>query len=190
LRAAIEPEYTDEEIMARVRDGETQLLGTLFERYGERLYRYCWRMNQDRQLSEDLVQEAFCRALRFRSSFRDGHRFEPWIYSILRNLQMDHWRRKKFEGEWDEAMDVPGREETASEALNARQETALLHEAMRRLPPAKRELLIMARFEEMPHERIAEVLGCEAGAARVRLHRALASLRETYQSLLEGKRDA
>ncbi len=187
---ALAPDSSDEELMCRVRDGETQLLGQLFERYGERLYRYCWRMNQDRQLSEDLVQEAFCRALRFRSSFREGHRFESWIYSILRNLQMDHWRRKKFEGEWDEGMDLPARDASASEQLTARQETDLLHEALQRLAPAKRELLIMARFEEMSHESIAEVLGCEPGAARVRLHRALSSLRENYRELVERKRSS
>lgn len=174
--------------MCRVRDGETELLGRLFERYGERLYRYCWRMNQNRQLSEDLVQEAFCRALRFRGSFRDGHRFESWIYSILRNLQMDHWRRRKFEGEWDEGMEVAARETPANEDLNARQEVALLEAAMQRLTPAKREMLILARFEERSHEEIGEILGCEAGAARVRLHRALSSLRDTYFEMLERRK--
>jgi RNA polymerase sigma-70 factor (ECF subfamily) len=188
---AREAGLSDEDLMARVRDGETELLGELFRRYGERLYRYCWRMNQDQQLSEDLVQEAFCRVLRFRSGFRDGHRFEAWVYSIVRNLQMDHFRRRKFEGEWDEGMEVAApRGEWASEVLHAKQEAELLHEALRRLPAAKRELLVLARFEELPHERIAEILGCEAGAARVRLHRALGSLREMYRQLLEQRSES
>ncbi len=181
-------EFSDEELMARVREGETERLGELFARYGERLYRYCWRMNQDRQLSEDLVQEAFCRVLRFRSGFRDGHRFEAWVYSIVRNLQMDQFRRRKFEGDWDGEREAVAGGESAAERVGARQELELLHEALRRLPPAKRELLIWARLEEMPHERIAEILGCEAGAARVRLHRALASLREVYGELVEQRK--
>ncbi len=174
--------------MARVRDGDTQILGQLFARHGERLFRYCWRINQDRQLSEDLVQEAFFRMLRFRTSFRDGHRFESWMYSIVRNLQMDHWRKRRFEGEWDESVELAAASGgDARERLESLEDNALLTEALRRLSPAKREILVLARFEEMPHEQIGQILGCDAGAARVRLHRALASLRETYQALLERR---
>lgn len=44
----------------------------------------------------------------------------------------------------------------------------------------------MARFQELRYDEIAEILGCETVAARVRLHRALASLREIYLNLLKG----
>lgn len=172
--------------MAAIRDGDTVLLRFLFERHGERLFSYLWRLNQDRQLSEDLAQEVFVRILRFRSGFRNGHSFTAWMYSIARNLQMDHWRKKRFESDWEEGFDVAAAgvsEAAASEVMQQKQESELLHEALRRLSPAKREILILSRFEELPHEQIAEILGCEPGAARVRLHRALASLREVYFEL-------
>lgn len=54
------------------------------------------------------------------------------------------------------------------------------------LPPSKREIVVMARFQELRYDEIAEILGCETVAARVRLHRALASLREIYLNLLKG----
>ena len=171
--------------MRLVRDGDTARLSDLFERHGERLFRFCWRLNQDPGLSEDLVQETFCRILRYRSSFRDGHGFQAWMYSIARNLQMDHWRKKRFEADWEEDFDVAS---PPGAPLESRQEAALLHRALARLSPAKREILVMARFEELPHEKIAEILGCEPGSARVRLHRALASLRETYFNLLTERR--
>ena len=170
--------------MASVRDGDHASLSTLFERHGDRLFRYCWRMNQDRQLSEDLVQEAFCRMLRFRASFKDGHTFQSWMYSIVRNLQMDHWRKKRFEAQWEEGWDAPSPAETP---LEDKQEAELLHKALAMLPPSKREILVMARFQGLRHEQIAEIIGCETVAARVRLHRALASLKQTYLELLEGR---
>ena len=49
-----------------VREGDVLPLSELFDRHEEKLFRYCWRMNQDRQLSEDLMQEGFCRVLRQR----------------------------------------------------------------------------------------------------------------------------
>ena len=176
---------TDEALMQQVRAGDTAKLSELFARHGDRLFRYCWRMNQDPRLSEDLVQESFCRMLRFRTSFQDGRGFQAWMYSIARNLQMDHWRKKRFEADWDEGFDAPAPQ---GAPLEARQEVDLLHEALSRLTPSKREILILARFEELPHEKIAEILGCEPGSARVRLHRALASLRETYTNLLTERR--
>lgn len=57
---------SDEELMVRVREGDVLTLSELLDRHGEKLFRYCRRMNQDRQLSEDLVQEGFCRVLRQR----------------------------------------------------------------------------------------------------------------------------
>lgn len=174
--------------MAAVRDGETALLRFLFERHGERLFGYLWRLNQDRNLSEDLAQEVFVRILRFRSGFKNGHSFTAWMYSIARNLQMDHWRKRRLESDWEEGFDVAA--PAASEPLVQQQESEMLHEALRRLSPAKREILILSRFEELPHEQIAVILGCEPGAARVRLHRALASLREVFLEMTAGKPQA
>lgn len=171
--------------MSRIRDGEPQLMASIFERHGERLFRYCWRMTQDRQASEDLVQEVFLKMMRFRESYRDGHSFQAWMYSIARNLQMDLWRRKRFEGEWDEGLEPSV---APSTHVENEQETALLQQALALLPAAKRDILVMARFQELPHAEIAAVLGCEVGSARVRLHRAIESLRETYQQLLERRR--
>jgi RNA polymerase sigma-70 factor (ECF subfamily) len=175
---------SDEELMGRVRAGEHAALSTLFDRHGERLFRYCWRMNQDRQLSEDMVQETFCRMLRFRESYRDGHSFQAWMYSIVRNMQMDHWRKRRFEAQWEEGWDAPS---PRKKGLEQAQETELLHKALGLLPPSKREILVMARFQGMKHEEIAAVIGCEPAAARVRLHRALASLKETYLGLLRRR---
>lgn len=172
--------------MAGVRDGETSLLRHLFQRHGDRLFRYLWRLNQDQSLSEDLAQEVFCRMLRFRAGFKDGLSFTAWMYSIARNAQMDHWRKKRFETQWEEGYDMA--DPAVADGIEQQQEGELLQEALRRLPPAKREILVLSRFEEMAHEQIGAILGCEAGAARVRLHRALASLRESYMNLLDEKK--
>jgi RNA polymerase sigma-70 factor (ECF subfamily) len=122
--------------------------------------------------------------LRFKASYKDGHSFEAWLYSIVRNLQMDHWRKKRFEAEWEEGFDAPT---PAHIPLEDEEQAALLHKALNLLPPSKREILVLARFEGLRHEQIAQVVGCEPVAARVRLHRALASLKEIYLNLLERK---
>lgn len=179
-------DWSDEELMAGIRDGDTALVRHLFERHGDRLFRYLWRLNQDQCLSEDLAQEVFFRMLRFRASFKNGLSFTAWMYSIARNAQMDHWRKSRWESQWEEGYDAAG--PVGADRMEQQQESELLQQALRRLPPAKREILILSRIEEMAHEQIGAILGCEAGAARVRLHRALTSLRHTYMKLLDEKK--
>ena len=71
------------------------------------------------------------------------------------------------------------------------QEAALLHRALMRLPEDKREVLVLSRFQDLKYEEIAQLLGCETGTVKTRVHRALKELREIYQQLpgntLRGK---
>ena len=59
----------------------------------------------------------------------------------------------------------------------------LLQCAMFRLPEEKREVLVLSRYQEMKYDQIAELLGCEVGAVKVRVHRALKELREIFVKL-------
>ena len=63
------------------------------------------------------------------------------------------------------------------------QQTRLLECALFKLTPEKREVLILSRYQEMKYEQIAELMGCEVGAVKVRVHRALKELREIYFKL-------
>src|SRR4030095_17217930 len=61
-----------------------------------------------------------------------------------------------------------------------------LKQALLQLPDEKRELLVLARFHGMKHEQIAELLGIETGAVKVRIHRALRELREIFLKKTNG----
>ncbi len=63
------------------------------------------------------------------------------------------------------------------------QESILLDRALMQLPEEKRELLIMSRLQELKHEEIAGLLGCEVGTVKVRVHRALQELKEVFHRL-------
>ena len=63
------------------------------------------------------------------------------------------------------------------------QEARLLHRALLRLPEEKREALVLSRFQDLRYEEIAELQGCEVGAVKVRVHRAMNELREIFREL-------
>ena len=179
--------------MAQVSAGRVAQLAVLFERYHRPLFRYFVSMNGDREQSEDLVQEVFFRMLRYRESYDPAQSFTAWMYQIARNAGVDQVRKRRpaevvdidmlAERRAELVSAVPGPEESASRS----QDLALLRRAMRQLPDDKREILVLSRFQGMKYEDIAEVLGCEVGAVKVRVYRAIRALEQIYFTLGKEK---
>lgn len=177
---------SDNSLMEQVRQGEVSKLGSLFERHHLMLFNFFLRSCGDRAASEDLVQEVFLRILRYRHTFRGDSKFSVWMYSIARNTVADHYRKRQREqplSEKDDEHEHP--DPLASEALAEKHEHALLHKALARLSPEKREVLVLSRFQELKYEEIAEMLDCPVGTIKARVHWALKDLREKFLELTQ-----
>lgn len=173
----------DEELMTLVRGGAGDMLGVLFDRYQVPLFSFYAKLTGNRAASEDLVQEVFVRILKYRRSYRPGTPFRPWIYQIARNAHVDQMRKRRPEVELEPDMDPPAPQ---SDSAAATQQEALLHRALRQLPEEKREVLLLSRFQGLPYSEIAELIGCNVGTVKVRVHRALQELREIFLRLGGG----
>ena len=180
---------TDEDLMLAVRRGEVSRLGILFDRHHRALFDFFVRMTGNRSIAEDLVQDVFFRMLKYRGTFREDSHFKAWMFHIARNTRFDYHKKHQpetllpedgahaFQSHWP----VPG------QRLEHEEQVTLLESAMFKLPAEKREVLVLSRYQEMKYERIAEVLGCEVGAVKVRVHRALKELREIFLKLSSEK---
>jgi len=176
-------EVADDRLMREVRDGDVGKLGVLFERHHVALFNFYLRMGEDRAGAEDLVQDVFFRMLRFRHTFKDGTPFATWMYSIARNTRIDHFRKGRRETALDEENVTPDRRPSAAASLELEQETDLVRRALDMLPEDKRELLVLARYQELKYEQVAELVGCEVGTLKVRIYRAVHQLREIFFEL-------
>jgi RNA polymerase sigma-70 factor (ECF subfamily) len=164
---------TDEALMQAVREGDLAKLGPLFERYHMPLFDFLTRMTGDRTAAEDLVQDIFMRILKYRSTFRDTGSFETWLFSIARNARADYFRKRPpNEPLADEALERPETGPGPAKQLEADRERSRLHRA-----------LMLVRYQDMKYEQIAEVLGIEVGAVKVRVHRAMRELRDIFFQL-------
>jgi len=178
---------TDEALMTAVRGGDVAKLGLLFERYHRPLFDFLARMTGDRAAAEDLVQDVFVRILKYRATFRDDGRFETWVFRIARNARADWFKsRGGRESVIDEAADRPAPVAAIDEGLARERDVARLERALRMLRDDRREIIVLARYRGMKHEAIAELLGIEAGAVKVRIHRAVKELREIFLRLPES----
>lgn len=171
---------SDEELMSHVRSGVGEMLGPLFERYHVPLFNFYLKLTGDRTASEDLVQEVFFRILKYRQSYRPETPFRAWMYQIARNARLDALRKRRSETSWEPEMSPPF---TPPDTAQQSQETALLYRALMRMPEEKREVLVLSRFQDLKYEEIAQLLGCETGTVKTRVHRALQELREIFYEL-------
>jgi RNA polymerase sigma factor (sigma-70 family) len=173
----------DEDLMLQVRHGEAEMLGVLFDRYQTPLFNFYVKMTQDRAVSEDLVQDVFLRILRYRQTYRPGTPFRTWMYQIARNTRFDQVRKTHPETPF---VSEPVASTSLSDSAQQQQEAAMLQRALVHLPEDKRELLVLSRFHELKYDEIARLLGCEVGAVKVRVHRALQQLRQIFLQLESG----
>lgn len=148
-------------------------------------------MLRDEHSAEDVVQEAFVRALRFYRDLR-GADARPWVLGIVRNACYDWLRQGALrQGEQhldpaqDDELEWPDDHPGAADPARQWEQQALktrVHEAIRRLAPAFREVIVLREIEEMPYEEIARVAGVPVGTVMSRLSRARAQLRQWLQA--------
>ncbi|MGI4863201.1 MAG: RNA polymerase sigma factor [Janthinobacterium lividum] len=183
MPAATATRLSDEALMEQVRDGALDCLTGLFERYQGPLFGFLARLaNGDREVAQDLTQNVFVRVLRYRASYQPGQPFRAWVYQLARHVWADHYQRQRPSADLEEVEKTAahGRAAQAQRATTDQHEA--LQEALALLPAAQREVLLLHRFQGFDYAEIGEQLGCTAGAARVKAHRALDALRKIYLS--------
>ena len=175
---------TDELIMEAVKSGNLQQASLLFERYNKRIFNFLARMTNDRALAEDLTQNVFLRIIKYRSSYREGARFQSWIYQIARNVFSDHYQSVK--NKYSDFVDVEKIRDRMAENEESKlqeEKEVLLQRSMERLTEEQRELLILTRFQQMKYEDVAVLMDTTVANIKVKVHRALIRLREHYFEL-------
>ncbi len=162
-----------------------------YERYSEEILRYFRRRKVDRDTALELTAETFSRAWVARERFEDRHEGSaaPWLYGIARNVLLMSVRRGAVERRTAvrlgvlERLDLEGSSD-APEAGWAKGADELLDS----LPLSQREALRLRIVDELAYDEVADALGTTPSAARVRVHRALTSLRKRFSNQREDQR--
>jgi RNA polymerase sigma factor (sigma-70 family) len=175
----------DNSLMIKVREGDLDKMGLLFERYKKPLFGFFYGMNRSQELSEDLVQNTFFRIMKYRHLFRGDGDFKTWMFHIARNVSHDHYRKDKLKqkddiDKWSERL---GHDDNRSTQMQQAEEQQMLSMAMDRLPAEKREVLLLSKYQDKKYKEIGEILGCSEGAVKVKVFRALQELKVVYQQL-------
>ena len=162
--------------------------------YLDTLYRAALRLTRDPAQAEDLVQDAYVRALRYRHSYQTGTNMKAWLFAIMRNLFWDRFRGGRpedisLDGDGEVSLYDTLRDPTAvpeADVLDsiAAQEVVRAVEA---LPELHREVVLLVDVEGFSYKDAAEVLGVPIGTVMSRLHR---TRRQLQKSLYQYARES
>src|ERR1700694_4559397 len=150
------------------------------------LYRGALRLTRDPDQAQDLVQEAYLRALRYQHSYQPGTNMKAWLFAIMRNLFWDRFKGGRPE---DISLDGDG-EMSLYDTLrdpNAMPEADVLNriaadevvKAVEQLPELHREGVLLVRVEGFSYKAAARFLGVPIGPVMSRLHRARQQLQKS-----------
>jgi RNA polymerase sigma-70 factor, ECF subfamily len=175
-----------------LRSKDLAVMNELIDWYQYRLARYLFYVTGRRENVEDLAQETWIRVLERGAQYDGRSRFEPWLFSIARNLDFDQFRKRRAvsldsHNDPDSSDGAFARELAAANQpspflVAARNEDAArLAAAMELLEPIYREALLLRFQEELSFQEIAGITGAPVTTISSRIYRGLAALRSAWQ---------
>lgn len=173
---------TDEEIIDRVRKGETRLFDHLVRRHKDAVYGMAVRFVGRGPDAEDVAQEVFLKAFRSLAGFKGEAKFSTWLYRITFNLCADWLRRSRGPGRKtvpiDDAREIgDGRIDLEAGLLDA-EERQRVNRALDRLDERYRSVVVLQYYQKLAYEEIAAILEVPVKTVETRLYRARKLLRE------------
>jgi RNA polymerase sigma-70 factor (ECF subfamily) len=191
-------EWSDETAIDRAKTGDADAYRVLVERHSRTLFRLAFRMTGNEQDAEDIVQESLLRGWRQIDKYDARASFGTWLYRIAVNCSLDSMRAKKRrsevttvvgEGEAEDplfglATDDPGPDRVAMSS----QVRQRISEAMDELSPSERTAFVLRHFEGMNIDDVSRVLGCQPGAAKHSIFRAVQKMRRVLEPLVSTAR--
>ncbi|MEO2176645.1 MAG: RNA polymerase sigma factor [bacterium] len=154
-------------LVAQAKNNDYGAYEQLYKMHVGRVYALCVRLCNDRDMAEDLSQEAFVLAWRKLSSFRGDSAFGSWLYRIATNTALSYLRKQK---PFQYSVDIDETEEEAiPEDIGAQMG---LEQAIGKLPDGARAVFVLYSLEGHTHDEIASMLNIAQGSSKAQLHRA------------------
>jgi RNA polymerase sigma-70 factor (ECF subfamily) len=177
----------DTDLVARAAAGEGICFDQLVERYHRQIANFVFRMVGNYETALDLTQEVFIKVYSSLGRYNPEFKFSTWIYKIASNTAIDYLRKQSVtvsplymvSGDDEEfELPIPAKGPSPERALERTERSAQIEEAISKLPPRYRELIVLRHVSEFSYDEIAEVTGLPLGTVKNRIFRAREAMRK------------
>ncbi|HRC26256.1 MAG TPA: RNA polymerase sigma factor [Alphaproteobacteria bacterium] len=191
-------EETDESLMRRFQSGDTGAFVVLFNRYSTHLINFANRFLFSQEESEDAAQEVLLRIHNARDRYDTSRPFRPWLFSIASRLISNRFRQKKRhpiislfrsgdEGDSPPADPPERRDHGPEQSMENKHLSALIQSSLTLLPENQRTAVILARFEDMTNEEIAQTMETSVSSVKSLLFRAKQTLKNALKQFIQNQ---
>jgi RNA polymerase sigma-70 factor (ECF subfamily) len=187
-------DLSDDQLLTLAQDGVEGAFAELMSRNSSSSFKLALSILKDRQDAEDEVQNSYWNAWRYLGRFQRDSKFSTWISRIVINqclMRLRKARKASFlyldegsAGGEVGVMELPDRGQSPEAELGGKEMSAILHREIRRMPPIFRSVLVLRDLDELPMDDVAVRLGITLVAAKSRLMRARAELRQRLEKQL------
>ena len=188
VQTVAEVVITDENVVRLASHGNSEAFSYLYEQNVTRIYNYIYYRIGSEADAEELTARVFHRAFGHINKYVEkGVPFSAWLYRIAHNLTANWHRdnRRRREVALEEHYDLPLRGDMPEQTVEKNQEKEVLLKAIRRLPPARQQLILLKFLEDLSNGEIALIMKRTEGAIKSLYHRSLISLREELSQVNE-----
>lgn len=178
---------SDTDLVARAAVGEGDCFDQLVERYHRQIANFVFRMVGNYETALDLTQEVFIKVYSSLGRYNPEFKFSTWIYKIASNTAIDYLRKQSVSvsplymvsGDDEEfELPIPAKGPSPERALERSERSAQIEEAISKLPPRYRELIVLRHVSELSYDEIAEVTSLPLGTVKNRIFRAREAMRK------------
>jgi len=184
----VEPAEADR-LVRDVKKGDRECYAPLVTRYQQQIFRYCFHMLGQLQEAEDAAQDVFVKGLERLAQYREGTSFEAWLYKIAYHECLNRLKRAQVYYRLLRLFSRTAPSVQADQAVAGLEYNAELREALLRLTPKDRHIILQRIVEENRFEEIAEQLEMSYSAVRKRYERAKKQLKRYLAELEENENE-
>ena len=170
------------DIIERSKKGSRQAQYQLYKMYSRAMFNICYRMMNDREDAEDMLQESFTEAFRRLDSFRQESTFGAWLKMIVINKCINEIKRKKAQLEFFDDMSPFEDKEDAADEITEGLSPEKIKKAMQELPKGSRMIFSLYLLEGYDHQEISEILNISESNSKTQYMRAKQRIREILKS--------
>jgi len=189
--------WTDVELLQKIAAGDRQALAELYDRYERMVYGLAWRLMQDAQLAEEIVQDVFTRVWQKGQSYDpDQGKFSTWLLQVTRNRALDvlkSRKRRQQETLQDDAQwrDVRDEAPTTEDAVLVNLQRQEIRDALETLHEDQQAVIRWMYFQGLTQQEVSERYKIPLGTVKSRVRLALNRLKQTMEMQRErGDRHA